>query len=99
MATWKRLPQEQQGNYWFNGRLFVTRRVFSEISSEEIVEIIADIQTFVAEEKGIHYLQVYVNEATTRKIWVIDQLSKEQKESGSFATEDNLYTILFPEEY
>lgn len=99
MAIWKRQTQEKKGDYWFNGRSFVTRKVFDEVPPDEIAEIIADLLAFVAEERGIDYLQVYVNEVTKQKIWVIDQLSREQVESGEFAEDDNHWTILFPEEY
>ena len=41
----------------------------------------------------------YVNEATGRKVWVIDQVTRAETKDGSHPPEHNHFTILFPEEY
>ncbi len=36
MATWKRLPQEQQGDYFFSGRALMTRGVEAALSPDSL---------------------------------------------------------------
>ena len=71
MATWKRLPQECPGEYFFSGQAVMTRGVEAILSPEEIVFIVADLHAFVQQEKGIDYLQVYESDDGHR-VWVID---------------------------
>jgi len=99
MANWIRQPQETTGDYWFSGQGYLTRGVDTEIPKVEIIQILDDLRRFVQQEQGIDYLQVYVNESTGRKVWVIDQLTRLQIRSGEFSPGDNHFTILFPEEY
>lgn len=98
MALWTRQPQEHQGTYQFNGKLYVTTRVTTEISSEEIKSILYDLQIFVIQNNGADYLQAYHSD-DGRRIWIIDQLNKEMIESGEYDPDFNYYTVLFPEEY
>lgn len=98
--AWIRQPQEhEEGDYWFNGQGYLTWRVSEEIPEVEIQEIVADLQRFIHQEQGIDYLQVYVNDQTGRKVWIIDQLTRAQVQSGEFLPEYNHFTVLFPEEY
>lgn len=99
MSNWKRQPQEQKGDYWFAGNCYVTAGVNGEIPKIEIQEIITDLQKFVREQKGADYLQVYINEKTGGKIWVIDQVTKSELQDGTHPQEHNYFTVLFPEEY
>lgn len=81
MATWTRKPQEQDGNYFFFGQFLATRSVVEELPTNEIISICHDIKTFVHQKNGVDYLQVYTDEQG-RKLYLINQLSKEMIESG-----------------
>ena len=98
MATWKRQPQEKKGNYFFSGEFFATKGVVTELPADEILHIFHDIKSFVNEQDGVDYLQIYLDE-TGRKLYLIDQLSKEMIESGEYAPLDNHATLLWPHEY
>ena len=102
MEEWSRQPQERDGDYYFNGRVFMTRGVQSELTAEEIGWIIRDLRRAVDRHGGLDYLQVYEsNEGRT--VWVIDQLSRSMKESGEYSTEQirefDYLTLLLPSEY
>ena len=100
--TWVRQPQETKGDYWFNGRAYITTNVINELPSEEINQIVSDLKEFVQEEQGIDYLQVY-KRLDGRKIYCIDQLSLSMINSGNYTKEEileyNYWTILFAEDY
>ena len=97
MATWKRLPQEQENqDYWFTGSCFLTRNVFDKLSSEEVQWILSDLREFVKEKQGIDYLQVYERDDGLR-VWAIDQIRK--IELNDHPVEHNHFTLLFPEDY
>lgn len=105
MATenkWVRQPQERKGDYFFNGKSYVTTNLINEIPAEEIMWIISDLKAFVQQEQGIDYLVVYLR-SDGRKIFCIDQLSKSMMENDLYTTEDlkryNYWTMLFAEEY
>lgn len=98
MAIWKRQPQKRSGNYFFSGQFLATRGVVSELPPNEILHIYHDIKSFVRDKNGIDYLQVYTDE-NGRKLYLIDQLSKEMVESGEFAPLDNHCTLLWAHEY
>lgn len=98
MATWTRKPQEQIGSYFFSGQFYATQGITSELTMDEILFIHKDVQAFAKERGGIDYLQVYVDE-TGRKLFFIDQLSKEMVESGDYQDEDNHCTLLLSSEY
>ena len=102
MATWKRLPQECTGDYFFSGQAVMTRGVEAMLSPEEIAFIVADLHTFVQQENGIDYLQVYESDDGHR-VWVIDQLRQSIKDSGEFTPEQlaelDYWTMLLPGEY
>jgi hypothetical protein len=102
MADWTRQPQEQDGNYFFAGRMYMTRRIAAELPPEEIHAIVRDLQTFVADSGGVDYLQVYVSE-DDRKIFCIDQLSRPMIEGDSYSEKQiaayDYWTMLFAEEY
>ncbi len=52
MATWKRLPQECRGDYYFSGQAYMTRGVQDALSPEQIAFIVADLHAFVQQEIG-----------------------------------------------
>ena len=98
MSNFARKPQENEGSYFFSGRLFITQGVQNALAIEEVHAIHRDVKAFVVQENGIDYLQVYEFE-DGRVVWLIDQLNKEMIESGDYEAEDNHCTMLLPEEY
>jgi len=98
MAQWTRKPQEKDGTYQFSGNFYTTRRVYEELSTQEIMAIHTDVKAFALAKHGIDYLQVYEDEQG-RKLFFIDQLNREMIESGDYKDEDNLCTLLFASEY
>ena len=106
MATennkWVRQPQEKKGDYFFNGKSYMTTNLMKEISFGELIWILADLKAFVRAEQGIDYLVVYIS-SDGRKIFCIDQLSKLMMESGDYTKEEvkeyNYWTMFFAEEY
>ena len=102
MATWTRQAQECDGSYFFNGRCVMTQGVGATLMPEEIMLILADLHAFVEEQDGIDYLIVYEC-SDGRKVWIIDQLNQEMKDSGDYTPEElvkyDVYTLLLPSEY
>jgi len=98
-GKWIRQSQEKEGSYYFSGTFYATSGITHLLSELEIITFYFDIKALVKESNGIDYLQVYIHEETTQKIYCIDQLNKEMIESGEFKTEDNHWTILLAEEY
>ena len=98
MAIWKRQPQEKRGDYFFSGQFLASRGVVSELTPDEILRIYQDIKSFVKDKDGIDYLQIYTDE-NGRKLYLIDQLSKDMIESGEYAPLDNHCTLLWAHEY
>ena len=82
MATWKRLPQECEGSYFFSGRALMTRGVEAALSPEEIAFIVADLHAFVQQENGIDYLQSFEAD-DGRRVWCIDQLRQSVRTAAS----------------
>lgn len=99
---WTRKPQEQGGDYFFNGRGIKTREIAENLTQAELAEIIVDLHNFVEANNGIDYLVVYESNQGD-KIFIIDQLSKSMLEGDGY-TEDqkkeyNYYTVMFNYEY
>ena len=97
-TTWQRQPQERPGNYHFSGQFYATSGVANELSADEILSIYQNVRAFAKVKDGIDYLQVYTD-SNGRKLFFIDQLSKEMIESGDYQDEDNHCTLLFASEY
>ena len=85
-------------DYWFSGKLLVTRTVSESLPPHEIHAIVDDVRAFVKSNQGIDYLQVYENNEGD-KLFFIDQLSKRMIATGEFAKEDNHATLLYSYEY
>lgn len=98
MATWTRQPQERPGNYFFSGQFLVTREVTIEVPASDIMLMYLEIQDLVALHDGLDYLQVFVDK-NGRKLFFIDQLSKDMIESGDFDKRHNHCTLMFAHEY
>ncbi len=93
---WNYQPQEQEGDYWFDGNAYMTNNIQEQIPSHELQAIILFLKRLVEQKKGLDYLQVFKLENGT-KIFVIDNLSRSQKEI--YAPEHHYFTILFSYEY
>lgn len=96
---WNRQPQECEGTYMFNGKLFISSGVQDQLAREEIEWILQDLRTLVDENDGINYMVVYLHEETNQKLFFIDQLNKEMVESGKYIPEHNHATLILAEEY
>ncbi len=99
MKKWKRKLQEQQGTYYFSGKFLMTNGVQHLLSPEDILAIYQDVQQLVKENEGIDYLVTYIHEDTKQKLFFIDQLNKEMIDSGDYAPEYNVCTLMLAEEY
>ena len=98
MAIWTRQPQEKEGSYFFSGDFYATQGVARELGAAEVLAIYLDARAAVKQYDGIDYLQVYTDEKG-RKLFFIDQLSKEMIDSGQFRKEDNYCVLMFAHEY
>ena len=95
---WTHKPQEQDGDYYFDGRALQTIGIAEALTPQEIALIVTMLEAFVKENIGADYLQVFEH-SDGRRVWCICQLSRTMIESGEYADEDNYWTILLPEEY
>lgn len=97
--TWVRQPQEQDGQYFFSGLIHITHGVAYFLTEEEIFWIYMEIYDLAKTENGLDYLQVFLRKSDGQKLFLIDQLTKEQIESGEYRLEDNYCTLMLAEEY
>ena len=95
-GRWHYQPQEQDGDYWFDGNIYITANIQAEIPEAELQAIITFLRELAQKQKGIDYLQVFKLEDGT-KIYVIENLSRSQSEI--YAPEYHYFTILFSWEY
>lgn len=98
MAKWKRQPQETDGDYQFDGEVYMTAGIAERIPSDEIMSIVFDIKQAVFHHAGLDYLQVYKNDFG-EKVYLIDNVDSEMKESTEYDESMNYCTIMLPEEY
>ena len=98
MATWTHKPQEQEGDYFFDGRALQTVGVAEALSPEEVLWVVHTLERFVRVNEGADYIQVFECD-DGRRVWCICQLSRSMKESAEYAREDDVWTMLLPEEY
>lgn len=98
MATRTLKPQECEWTYLFNGSFYATNTVAEQIPSSEIQTIINAVQALVKCLNGADYLQVFIDE-NWRKLFFIDNLNLEMKQSAAFNKEDDYCTLMFANEY
>lgn len=97
---WERLPTEHEsGDYHFNGRFLVSQAVDNLLSQEEQLVIYADIKNLIGHKGGQDYLQVYVQKEHGHKLFLIDNVTKHQLDTGEVSLEDHYCTLLFDYEY
>ena len=95
-GRWHYQPQEQDGDYWFDGMVIVTATIKAEIPEAELQAIIIFLRELAQQKKGLDYLQRFKLEDGT-KIYIIENLSRSQ--SAIYALEYHYCTILYPFEY
>lgn len=93
---WTHQPQEQDGDYWFDGQIFMTNNIQADIPEKELIALISYIQKLAIDSKGIDYLQVFTNDEGD-KIYIIDQITRKQVPKSP--KEYHHCTILFDHEY
>ncbi len=96
---WILKPQECTGIYMFSGQFLITQGIQSSLSDEEIRTIYLKIQALAQEAGGLDYLQVFVDEESSEKLFFIDQLNREMIASGDCKMEDNYCTLMKASEY
>ena len=102
MRKWTRQPQEKEGDYYFDGKIYITRGIQEMLREVEIFSIIMDVKKAVFRNAGLDYLQVYKSDLN-EKIYLIDNLSKTDLTSDDLTEEEkriyNYFTMLLPAEY
>lgn len=96
---WIRKEQEQDGDYWFDGKLFVTRGVNEQLSEIEIHLLIGDGINLAAQQGGCDYLIVYQNEKRGLRLYFIDQVTRQELADGIHPEEHHYATLLLDIEY
>lgn len=97
MCKWTRKPQEKTGSYFFSGQFYTTKGIATELSFKEISDIYVDAKMYVWHNDGADYLFIYTDEQG-RRIFLIDNLSKEMIESGEFNPEEDYCTMMLESE-
>lgn len=90
---------ECEGDYYFNGSLFLSQGIMDTLSNKEIAEIFLFIKKLVKQHDGIDYLQTFYCIEHDCEVFVIDQLSKSMIETGKYKAEDNYFTFILAKEY
>ena len=98
VASWTHLPQERDGDYFFDGRALMTSGVQEALSADEVLWVVKTLRRFVRRHSGADYLQVFECD-DGRKVWCICQLSQSMKVSGDYVFDDDYWTMLLPDEY
>lgn len=99
---WTMKPQEQEGDYWFSGKLYVTRGVAEALTELDLMVILTQLRQAVQTQQGLDYLAVF--ECTDKRVvWVIDTLSRAALNGDDYTEaqkeEHHYYTVLLPSEY
>lgn len=94
-------PQECEGTYRFDGKMYATRGVADLLKFDEFREILFTIHLHVQLHNGSDYLFVFQNEYLNKKIFVIDNLNDHMKKNADpqYVRDYNYFTIMFAEEY
>lgn len=92
-------PEYETGDYWFDGKFLVTKRIQDTLSKEEILLIYAHVINLVQQKQGIDYLQIFEQKETEYKLFFIDQVTRESLQTGEQPLEHNYCTLMFNDEY
>lgn len=91
--------QENEGDYHFNGKFYVTQNVNTCLTPDEILEIYTFTQELVKQHKGIDYLQSFYSIEQDCKLFFIDNLNKTMLESDQCSKENNYCTLMLACDY
>jgi hypothetical protein len=95
---WILQTQECDEEYYFSGKMLITRGLSQQITEEEILLMLKEIHERVRKKKGADYLQVF--KKGNQKIFCIDSLNRKMKESGEYDLEEHdHFTFMFSHEY
>lgn len=92
-------PEYETGDYWFDGKFFITRSVQEALSEAEILFIYAHIINLVQQKGGQDFLQVFEQKDKDYKLFFIDQVTRSSLQTGEQPSEHNYCTLMFSEEY
>ena len=95
---WIRQPQECDGDYWFNGKILITRNVSESIPRPFVIQIVEEVQRLAVENKGIDYLITFKNEEGDT-LFFIDQVTRTALKNGDHPPEHHYATLMFSWEY
>lgn len=96
---WTIQEQEQEGTYKFGGTFMATEGVKNELSHDEILGIYYMVQILVKERGGLDYLQVFTKDDDDEKLFFVDCLNQEMKDSGNYKLEHNYCVLMLASEY
>jgi hypothetical protein len=91
--------QQQEGNYCFSGKFYITSNAQSLLTTEEILEIYTFTQDLVKQHQGVDYLQVFYCIEQNCKLFFVDNLSKSMLESGQYSKDDHYCTLMLVSDY
>jgi hypothetical protein len=91
--------QENEGQYYFNGSLYITKSVQHMLTADEIFEIYEFTKDLVKQHKGIDYLQSFYHVEQDCKLFFIDNLSKSMLDSEQYSKQDNYCTLMLASDY
>lgn len=96
---WTRQKQEiEEGDYWFDGTLLVTKSVSDLLTQIEMMMLLTDAYSFAYDSKGIDYLIVYAH-PVKGKLFFIDQVTRESLRAGDHPKEHHYATLMLASEY
>lgn len=99
-AGWEhKTPEYETGDYWFDGKFFVTKNVEETLSKEEILLIYAHITNLVQQKGGQDYLHVFLQKEKDYKLFFIDQVTRDSLQNGEQPAKNNYCTLMFHHEY
>jgi hypothetical protein len=101
MATWQLLPKEQSGNYFFSGKVInINCSVIDDIQLPEILLLFSMLRKIAAKTNGLKAVQAFVHSNDkSKKLYFVDNLSKEMINKGKFQEDENYCTIMWDYEF
>ena len=101
MATWQWLLQKQSGSHFFTGKLInINCSVIDDIQLPEILLLLDVVRKFAERLNGLNAVQVFVNsQDSSKKLYLVDNLSKEMIESGKFKEVENICSVMWDYEF
>ncbi len=88
------MPKDDEKDYFFNGDFTVSDKVFELLTIDEIVYIYDFILLMAEEHNGISYRHCFYSRRNDCALFICDQLSKKQIESGKYKPKDNFCVLM-----